>query len=99
MSALCKIFQFVLNIFEQVLNVVVSALKMVADAAVDVLSEIVSAAGSALGISGSTFLWLGLGFGLWFFMKRDKGGVNRLEISASETKNRASSRTNLGGQT
>lgn len=93
MSALCKIFQFVLNIFEQVLNVVVSALKMVADAAVDVLSEIVSAAGNALGISGNTFLWIGLGFGLWFFMKREgnKGGTNRLEISTSEKSNRASS--------
>lgn len=99
MNVLCKIFQFVLNIFEQVLNVVVSALKMVADAAIDVLSEIVSAAGKALGISGNTFLWLGLGFGLWFFMKREgnKGGVNRLEISASEKKNRTSSYVNSGG--
>lgn len=99
MSALCKIFQFVLNIFEQVLNVVVTALKMVADAAVDVLSEIVSAAGQALGISGNTFLWIGLGFGLWFFMKREgnKGGVNRLEISSSEKKDRTSGYTGSGG--
>lgn len=73
MNILCKIFQFVLNIFEQILNVVVTALVMLGTAIVDVLSDLASAVGDALGISGGSLLWIALGgLAFWFFAKDDE---------------------------
>lgn len=84
MNALCKIFQFVLNLFEQVLNVIVSALVMLGTAIVDVLSDLAGAVGDALGLSGGSILWLALGgLALWFFLKDDKDETPRQVASVN----------------
>lgn len=67
----CKIWQFLLNVFTDIVNAVAQALATIGTAVVDVLSQVADAVGDALGISGSTFLWIALGLGAYFLFGGD----------------------------
>lgn len=68
---LCKIWQFLLNVFTDIVNAVAQALATIGTAVVDVLSQVAEAVGDALGINGSTVLWIGLALGAYFLFGRD----------------------------
>lgn len=65
---LCKIWQFFLNVFTDIVNAVAQALAVIGTAVVDVLSQAAEAVGKALGINGSTVMWIALGLGAYFLL-------------------------------
>lgn len=85
---LCKIWNFLLNIFTDLVSAVASAIAVVGTAIVDVLSEVASAVGDALGLSGSTVVWLGVGiFAYWFISKKkDEPTTNSKKSDANAGK-------------
>lgn len=74
-SALCKLFRFLANTFELVVDTVAQGVKVLGSAAVDVLSDLASSVGDALGLDGSTVLWLGIGI-VAFLLLRGGGGTS-----------------------
>lgn len=69
-GAICKLFQFLANMFGAVVEAVATAVKTVGAAAVDILSEIATSIGDALGLNGfSVLLIAGIGV-LAYFMLR-----------------------------
>lgn len=81
---LCKIFRFVLNLFTQVVNVIAEAVTIVGEAVVDVLSDLLQAAGNALSdiFKASPLLTIALigGVAWWLF-----GGSDDDESSSTDT--------------
>lgn len=77
---LCKIFRFLADVFGKVVEFVASAIKTIGHAVVDVLSELLVAAGDAIGdiFSSNPLLWIGGGLLLWFLLgsKGDKENTN-----------------------
>lgn len=71
---LCKIWNVILGLFTKVVEFTAEAIKVVGGATVDVLSELLTSAGSAIGdIFGSNpLLWTIAAGGLLFFLARDK---------------------------
>lgn len=67
---LCKVWQFFLNVFTNIVNAVAQALTVIGTAVVDVLSQVAEAVGDALGINGSTVMWIALGLGVYFLFGR-----------------------------
>lgn len=82
----CKLWNFVLNIFTSIVEGVGMLLETVGTVLVDVLGGVADAVGKALGISGSTVLWLGLGVAAaWLLFGGDseddaKPGSNSLTL-------------------
>lgn len=57
-SIICKIYRFFLNLFDMTIKAIASAIKTIGEATVDILSSTAEALGEALGISGSSVLWI-----------------------------------------
>lgn len=71
-SALCKLFRFLANTFSMIVNTVAEGVKVLGAAVVDVLSDLASAVGDAVGLNGSTVLWIGVGvFAFLLFRNKD----------------------------
>lgn len=56
---LCKVFKFLLDLVDQVVDLVANTLIKIATAAVEVLSEVAGAVGTAIG--SSPLVWAGVG--------------------------------------
>lgn len=86
---LCKIFRFLADVFDKVVEFVASAIKTIGNAVVDVLSELVTVAGDAIGsiFSSNPLLLVGGGLLLWFLLgrKNDEEGATypKLNVGAS----------------
>lgn len=68
----CKLWNFVLNTFTSVVEGVGILLETIGTVLVDVLSGVASAVGDALGLDGSTVLFIGLGVLAYLLLGRDK---------------------------
>lgn len=75
-SAICKLFRFISNLFGVVVETVATALKTVGAAAVDVLTELAQGVGDALGISGTSVLWIVGGGALLYLLFSGKDSNN-----------------------
>lgn len=67
----CKLWNFVLNTFTSAIELVGTLLETVGTVLVDVLGAVTDSLGKALGISGSTVLWIGLGVLAYFIFTGD----------------------------
>lgn len=68
-GAICKLFQFLANMFGVVVEAVATAVKVLGAAAVDILSELATNIGDALGLSGSSVLLIaGIGVLAYFML-------------------------------
>lgn len=74
-SAICKLFAFLLSLVSQLVDLVANTLIKIGTAAVEVLSEVVGAAGGALSelLSGGLLPILVIGAVAWFLLKDDDG--------------------------
>lgn len=69
----CKLWNFILNTFTSAIELVGTLLETVGTVLVDVLGSVAGSLGDALGISGSTVMWIGLGVLAYFiFTSEDK---------------------------
>lgn len=72
---ICKIWRFLSDMLGQVVDFVAGALTTIGTAVVDVLSDLLQAAGGAIGdiFSANPMLWVGLvGVGLWWLFSDDE---------------------------
>lgn len=70
----CKIWSWLLNTFSDALTAVSHALKTVGDVAVDLLTDVASGVGDAIGsiFGGSNFLiWAGVGVFAYFLLTKE----------------------------
>lgn len=74
LSALCRIFAWVLKVFKLVVQTVAEAIKVVLEAVVDVLDTLLEAVSDSVfgGGLGRTILWGLLGYGLFVYLTDDK---------------------------
>lgn len=74
LSALCKIFAWVLKVFKLVVKAVAEAIKIVLDAVVDVLDTLLQAVSNSVfgGGLGKIILWGLLGYGLLAYLTDDE---------------------------
>lgn len=84
-SAICKIFSFILDLFNLVIDAVAIALNTVGTVAVELLSAVAESVGEALGINGSTVLWLGLGAVAIYFLFSSKDNGSQSELTRSRS--------------
>lgn len=68
----CKLWNFILGVFVSVVEGVAFALETLGTVAVELLASVADAVGEALGIDGSTVLWLGLGVVAFFLLRGSK---------------------------
>lgn len=77
MKLICKLFNFILNLFTSAVEGIAFALRTVGEIALELLVDAAEAVGNALGIDGTTVLWLGVGV-LAFFLLRNKDKDNKV---------------------
>lgn len=79
---LCKIWRFLANILNKVVDFVAGALTTIGVASIDVLSDLLESAGSAVGdiFSANPVVWLGLGaVGLYWLFGTDKDESKKVD--------------------
>lgn len=86
LSALCKIFAWVLKVFKLVVQAVAEAIKVVLEAVVDVLDTLLKAVSDSVfgGGLGKTILWGLLGYGLFVYLTDDeekRNGSNQASVN------------------
>lgn len=74
LSALCKIFVWILKVFKLVVEAIAEAIKIVFTAVVDVLDTLLDSVSESIfdGGLGKTVLWGFLAFGLYMFLTKDE---------------------------
>lgn len=77
MKLICKLFNFILNIFVATVEGIAFALRTVGEIALELLVDAADAVGNALGINGTTVLWLGAGVLAFFLLRNNDKGDNQ----------------------
>lgn len=74
LSALCKIFVWILKVFKLVVEAIAEAIKVVFTAVVDVLDTLLDSVSESIfgGGLGKTVLWGFLAFGAYMYLTKDE---------------------------
>lgn len=74
LSALCKIFVWILKVFKLVVKAIAEAIKVVLTAVVDVLDTLLDSVSESIfgGGLGKTVFWGFLAFGVYMFLTKDE---------------------------
>lgn len=82
---LCKVFKFLLDLVSQLVDLIANTLIKIGTAAVEVLSEVAGAVGSA--ITKSPLVWAAVGVGALFLLPKLFGSAEDDEDKLSNGRN------------